>query len=125
MDIAFLPFAASVLAEAFRDGHGQSTAVVFHGVAFEIAAVLFNLIWRHVRRDRRLLRPTIDAAGVTAISRRFALALAWIATGVVLGAVLPVLGVIVIAAFIPYYWLPIAGEIARIRRRRPDPRPPR
>ena len=26
MDIAFLPFAASVLAEAFRDGQGQRTA---------------------------------------------------------------------------------------------------
>jgi hypothetical protein len=24
----------------------------------------------------------------------------------------------VIAAFIPYYWLPIAGEIAKARRRR-------
>jgi Endosomal/lysosomal potassium channel TMEM175 len=28
MDIAFLPFAASVLAEALRQGHGQRTAVV-------------------------------------------------------------------------------------------------
>jgi hypothetical protein len=26
--------------------------------------------------------------------------------------------VAVIAAFIPYYWLPIAGEIARVKRRR-------
>lgn len=32
MDIAFLPFAASVLADAFRTGHGQRTAVVFHGL---------------------------------------------------------------------------------------------
>jgi hypothetical protein len=30
----------------------------------------------------------------------------------------PVLGMAVIAAFIPYYWLPIRGEIARARRRR-------
>ncbi|MFE9355047.1 TMEM175 family protein [Streptomyces olivaceoviridis] len=35
MDIAFLPFAASVLAGSFRDGHGQRTAVVVHGIAFE------------------------------------------------------------------------------------------
>ena len=36
MDVALLPFAASVLAEAFRDGHGQRTAVVFHGAAFAL-----------------------------------------------------------------------------------------
>jgi uncharacterized membrane protein len=45
MDIAFLPFAASVLAAAFRTGHGQRTAVVFYGVVFELAALLFNVIW--------------------------------------------------------------------------------
>ncbi|MFD0067837.1 TMEM175 family protein [Streptomyces sp. NPDC056690] len=118
MDIAFLPFAASVLAEAFRDGHGQRTAVVLHGIAFELAAVLFNVIWWHARHDRRLLATTIDAAGVTAISRRFQLAVVWLGVGILLGALLPVLGVAVISAFILYYWLPIAGEIARARRRR-------
>jgi hypothetical protein len=55
---------------------------------------------------------------VRAIARRFQLALAWIATGTVLGALYPPLGIAVIAAFIPYYWLPIAVEIARLRRRR-------
>jgi hypothetical protein len=45
--------------------------------------------------------------GARAISRRFRLALAWIATGTLLGALLPVLGMVVIAAFITYYWLPI------------------
>jgi hypothetical protein len=33
-----------------------------------------------------------------------------------LGVVYPPLGVAVIAAFIPYYWLPIAGEIVRLPR---------
>jgi hypothetical protein len=55
---------------------------------------------------------------VRAISRRFELALAWIATGTLLGALLPALGLAVIAAFIPYYWLPIAGEVAKAKRRR-------
>jgi uncharacterized membrane protein len=112
MDIAFLPFAASVLAAAFRDGQGQRSAVVFYGAAFELAALLFNVIWDYARHDQRLLGTTIDSAGARAISRRFRLALAWIATGTLLGALLPVLGVAVIAAFIPYYWLPIRGEIA-------------
>ncbi|MFJ9539142.1 TMEM175 family protein [Streptomyces sp. NPDC101225] len=117
MDVAFLPFAASVLAEAFRDGHGQRTAVVLHGIAFELAAVLFNVIWWYAGHDRRLLTTTIDAAGVTAIGRRFQLALVWIGLGTLLGGLVPILGVAVIAAFIPYYWLPIAGELARAKRR--------
>ncbi|MFE4996883.1 hypothetical protein ACFRH4_37290 [Streptomyces mirabilis] len=79
---------------------------------------MFNVIWRHVRRDRRLLSTTIDAAGVAAISRRFQLALVWLATAILLGALVPVLGVAVIAAFIIYYWLPISGEIAAAKRRR-------
>jgi uncharacterized membrane protein len=117
MDVAFLPFAASVLAEAFREGHGQRTGVVLHGVSFELLAVLFNVIWWYVRRDRRLLAPTIDAAGVTAVGRRFRLALVWLATGTALGVLLPALGVAVIAAFVLYYWLPIAGELAEAKRR--------
>ena len=118
MDIAFLPFAASVLAAAFRTGHGQRTAVVFHGMTFLLAAILFNVIWGYVRRDQRLLGTTIDSVGVRAVSRRFRLALAWIGTGTLLGALLPVLGMAVIAAFIPYYWLPIRGETAKPRRDR-------
>jgi uncharacterized membrane protein len=118
MDIAFLPFAASVLAAALRTGHGQRTAVVFHGTTFLLAAALFNVIWGYACHDRRLLGSTIDAAGAAAIGRRFRLALVWLATGTLLGALVPVLGMAVIAAFIPYYWLPIRGEIARARRRR-------
>ncbi len=118
MDIAFLPFASSVLAQAFRDGEGQRTAVVLFGLTFEFAAILFNVIWWHAARDRRLLAGSIDSAGAKAVGRRFQLAIVWLATGTVLGILVPPLGVAVIAAFIPYYWLPIRGEIARMRRRR-------
>jgi uncharacterized membrane protein len=118
MDIAFLPFAAAVLAAAFRTGHGQRTAVVFHGMAFLLAAILFNVIWGYARHDHRLLGTTIDSLGASAISRRFRLALVWIGTGTLLGALLPVLGMAVVAAFIPYYWLPIRGEIASAKPRR-------
>jgi uncharacterized membrane protein len=118
MDIAFLPFAAAVLSAALRTGHGQRTAVVFHGLCFELAAILFNAIWDYARHDRRLLGTTLDAVGARAISRRFRLALAWIGTGTLLGALLPVLGMAVIAAFVPYYWLPIRGEVARAKPRR-------
>jgi uncharacterized membrane protein len=109
MVVAFLPFATSVLAGALRSGDGQRTAVVFYGIAFDLTALTFNAVWQYACRHR-LLSEALDPAGATAISRRFQLALAWLATGALLGALLPVLGVAVIAAFNAFYWLPIRGE---------------
>jgi uncharacterized membrane protein len=109
MVVAFLPFATSVLAGALRNGHGQRTAVVFYGITFGLTALTFNVVWQYACRHR-LLSQALDSAAATAISRRFQLALAWLATGAVLGALLPILGVAVIAAFNAFYWLPIRGE---------------
>jgi uncharacterized membrane protein len=110
IDLALMPFPTAVLAQAFRDGEGQRTAVVVHGISFKIAAMLFNVIWLHARRGH-LLTANIAPTGVPAITGRFRLALIWFATGTLLGAIIPLLGVAVIAAFILYYWLPIAGEL--------------
>jgi uncharacterized membrane protein len=109
MVVAFLPFATSVLAGSLRSGDGQRTAVVFYGVAFDLTALTFNAVWQYARR-RRLLNTALDPAVATAIGRRFQLALGWLALGALLGAALPILGVLVIAAFNGFYWLPIRGE---------------
>jgi uncharacterized membrane protein len=93
MAVAFLPFATSVLAGALRSGHGQRTAVFFYGVAFGVTVLTFNAVWQYARRHQ-LLSEALDSAGATAISRRFQLALAWLTTGALLGAVLPVFGVV-------------------------------
>lgn len=114
MVVAFLPFATSVLAEALRSGHGQRTAVAFYGIAFVVTALMFNAVWQYASR-RRLLSDALDPAGATAIGRRFQLAVAWLASGAVLGALLPVVGVLVIVAFNAVYWLPIRGESPRPR----------
>ena len=63
-----------------------------------MTALTFNAVWQYACRHG-LLSEALDPAGATAIGRRFQLALAWLATGALLGAVLPVLGVVVIAAF--------------------------
>jgi TMEM175 potassium channel family protein len=109
MAVAFLPFATSVLAGALRSGDGQRTAVVFYAIAFDVTALTFNAVWQYACRHR-LLSKALDSAGATAIRRRFQLALAWLATGALVGAVLPALGVAVIVAFNAFYWLPIRGE---------------
>jgi len=112
MIVAFLPFTTSVLAGALRSGHGLRTAVVLYGIAFDAAALMFNAVWQYARRHR-LLSEALDSAGVTAIGRRFQLALAWLTAGALLGLLIPVLGVSVIAAFNVFYWLPIRGESPR------------
>jgi uncharacterized membrane protein len=109
MVVAFLPFATSVLADALRDERGERTAVVFYGIAFDVTALAFNAVWQYACR-RRLLSEALEPAGARAIGRRFRLALAWLATGALLGAVVPIAGVAVIAAFNAFYWVPIPGE---------------
>jgi uncharacterized membrane protein len=109
MVVAFLPFATSVLAGALRSGDGLRTAVPFYGIAFGVTALTFNAVWQYAGRHG-LLSHALDRAGATAIGRRFQLALAWLAIGALLGALLPALGVVVIVAFNVFYWLPIAGE---------------
>lgn len=109
MVVAFLPFATSVLAGALRSGDGERTAVGFYGIAFDATALMFNAVWLYARRHR-FLSETLGSAGAAAISRRFQLALAWLAIGALLGVLLPVLGVVVIVAFNVFYWLPIRGE---------------
>ena len=109
MSVVFLPFATSVLAGSLRDGHGQRTAVCFYGIAFDVTALTFNAVWQYASRHQ-LLSEALDSEGATAIGRRFQLALAWLTTAVLLGLLLPVLGVVLIAAFNAFYWLPIRGE---------------
>ena len=58
--------------------------------------------------------------GCEAISRRFRLAPAWIAAGTLLGVLLPVLGIAVIAAFIP-----TTGCRSGVRSPAPSPARPR
>jgi uncharacterized membrane protein len=101
----------------------QDTRHLLHGLAalwpsYLAYAITFTVIWGYARHHHRLLGTTIDSAGARAISRRFRLALAWIAIGTLLGALLPVLGMAVIASVIPSYWLPIRGEIASAKPRR-------
>ncbi|MFY1616076.1 TMEM175 family protein [Micromonospora sp. WMMD736] len=109
MVIAFLPFSTSLLAEALRAEQGLRTAVVVYGTTLWVAAALFNIVWAHLRRAQ-LLDPDLGPRGVRAIGRRFALALAWIGSGILVGAFLPIAGVVIIAAFLPAYYLPIHGE---------------
>ncbi|RAO44599.1 Potassium channel [Micromonospora saelicesensis] len=109
MVIAFLPFSTSLLAEALRAEQGLRASVVVYGGTLWTAAALFNIVWAQLRRAK-LLDPGLGPVGARAIGRRFALALVWIGSGILVGAFVPIAGVAIIAAFLPAYYLPIRGE---------------
>jgi uncharacterized membrane protein len=112
MDIAFLPFSTTLIARAFQDQAGLRPAVIIYGINLWLAAALFNVIWAHLKRSH-LFDGSLEPEAITAIGHRFALALPWLGGGVILGAIVPLAGVIVIAAFLPAYYLPIRGEYGR------------
>lgn len=109
MVIAFLPFSTSLLAGSLRAEQGLRTAVVVYGATLWTGAALFNIIWAYLRRAK-LLDPSLGPFGVRAIGRRFALALIWIGSGILVGTFVPIAGVAIIAGFLPAYYLPIRGE---------------
>ena len=71
LDVAFLPFVASVLANSLHAGQGEGLAVVFYGSAFGLGTVFFNLIWQYARRGHRLLKTTIDPSVARRVGKRF------------------------------------------------------
>jgi uncharacterized membrane protein len=110
MNVAFLPFAAGVLAEAFRTGDGQRTAVVFYGSALVVGGIFFNAIWEYARRGHRLLADTITARQAHTVSRRFLLGPALYLLGVIVGAFQPIAGISLFALLILVYWLPVTAR---------------
>jgi len=71
MVVAFIPFPTRLLAEYIRDPNGARTAAVFFGLTFIVLAVVFNLTWRAIAIDRRLVRDDVPQAEIKAIFRSF------------------------------------------------------
>ncbi len=109
-NVAFLPFVAAVLAAAFREGEGERTAVILYGATLVVGGIFFNAIWEYARHGHRLLGSGITPDQARSISRRFLLGPTLYGVGTVVGALVPVLGVVVFAALILFYWLPPASS---------------
>jgi uncharacterized membrane protein len=114
MNVAFIPFSAAVLAATFRDGAGERTAVLLYGGTLVVGGIFFNAVWAYARRHR-LLGAAIEDADARRIGRRFLLGPALYAAATVVGALVPVAGVVGFAALIVFYWLPVTGRRAPAR----------
>jgi uncharacterized membrane protein len=71
--ISFLPFPTHVVAEVLRDQHtrgDRTAALLLYGGTLTGIAVLYNVLWHYIRL-RRLLRPDLDPAVSTALTRSY------------------------------------------------------
>jgi len=72
MAISFTPFPTAVMAEHLpHAGWDRNVAVAFYCGSFTLTAFFYNLMWRHVARNRHLLRPHVSGAQVDAITRAY------------------------------------------------------
>ena len=114
LDVAFLPFATSVLTRSLESGHDERTGAVFYGLVMVVGGLFFNALWRASIRDRSRLRPEVPEAEVRSMTRRFAMGPWLYALAALLGLVSAWLSVVTYVALIVFY---MAGH--RPRRVRP------
>ncbi|WFE48802.1 TMEM175 family protein [Micromonospora sp. WMMD1155] len=107
MTVAFVPFAASVLAAAFRDGQGEPLALLFFGGPFALGTIFFSAIWQYALRAPRVLHRRVSESAGRIVSRRLLAGPLLTLLGAAAGAVIPVLGLAIFALTIPVFWLPL------------------
>lgn len=71
LDVAFMPYPTVLLADALVSGRGEATAALCYGATLVVGGVLFEAVWLHVSRRRRLLRADVAPEVVRAMGRRF------------------------------------------------------
>ena len=106
MVVAFIPFTASVLASAFRNGEGESVAIALYGGTLVLGGLCFNWLWSHAYRAH-LMDDTVTSERMQRMTRRILFGPIAYAVGGIVGFALPVAGVVIFGVLILYYWLPI------------------
>ena len=114
LDVAFIPFTASVLASSFRNGSGESVAIALYGGTLVLGGLCFNWLWGHAFRAT-LMDGHVTTVRMRRMTGRILFGPISYGAGGIIGYFLPVLGVVIFGALILFYWLPIpertpAGE---------------
>ncbi len=113
--VAFIPFPTRLLAEYIRDPDGARTAAIFYGLTFIVLAVVFNLTWRAIAIDRRLVRDDVPQADLQAIFRSFRPGVPMYAAATAIAFVSPVASAFLYLVIALFYALP-AHLVTRVRR---------
>ena len=118
LDVAFLPFATTVLTRALKTGGEARAGAVFYGLVMMFGGFFFNGLWQAAIRDRRCLRPGVPDAVVRAMTRRFAMGPALYAIAAAVSMVSAWLSVTTYLLLIVFYML----ESSRRRSGSREPR---
>ncbi len=113
--VAFIPFPTRLLAEYIREPGGARTAAVFYGLTFVVLAVVFNLTWRAIAIDRRLVRDDVPQADVRAITRSFRPGVPTYAAAMAVAFLSPVASAFLYLVIAVFYALP-AQLVTRVQR---------
>lgn len=73
--IAFVPFPTALVARYFRHGSDAGVAMAAYSATMFVIAIAFNMLWRWICRDDRLLHPHIDYRQAQARAKRYTLGL--------------------------------------------------
>jgi uncharacterized membrane protein len=109
MNVAFLPFATSIVATSLRSGASESTALVLYGGALVVGGVFFNAVWAWARRGHHLLDPALTPGEARTISRRFLVGPVMYVVGTLLALASPIAALCLFAGLILFYWLPVTA----------------
>jgi uncharacterized membrane protein len=115
MVVAFIPFPTRLLAEYVRDPNGAGTAAVFYGLTFVVLSVVFNLTWRAIAIDRRLVRDEVPQADLKAITRSFRPGIPMYIAATLVAFVSPVASAFLYLVIALFYALP-AQLVTRVQR---------
>ncbi len=113
--VAFIPFPTRLLAEYIRDTDGARTAALFLGLTFIVLSVVFNLVWRSIAIDRRLVRDDVPDADLKAIFRSFRPGVPMYVFATLIAFVSPVASAFLYLVIALFYALP-AHLVTRVRR---------
>ena len=106
MVVAFTPFPTRLIAEFLREEDDEQTAALAYGITFVVMAVLFQLLWRWMSTNRRLIRADVSQDAIDDITRSYAPGIPIYAGATLVALVSPLASTVLYLVIALFYALP-------------------
>jgi uncharacterized membrane protein len=109
MDVAFIPFAAHILALTIGSGSDGRTAAVFYGAVLTIGGLPFNAIWHYASKDHRHLGRTITPEQADTLRRHFTMGPFLYLAATLVGLINAVASLTIFMVLLLFYMIEVFG----------------